>query len=225
MNINLVKLIKKITLGTILIFSATLVWADYYAVTVTNISKGSLFTPLFFATHKAGPTFFALGDTASDELAMLAEGGATGPLADALIATGKVKDTAFTEDVLMPGASVTVKLKAGHHAKYLSMASMILPSNDGFIALQSVKLPKGRKGKTFYSPVYDSGSEENNELCSSIPGPCGGEGYSSDDGEGYIHIHSGIHGVGDLSTADHDWRHVIAKITVKRVWRNDDDDD
>lgn len=45
----------------------------------------------------------------------------------------------------------------------------------------------------------------NDEFCSNIPGPhCGGEGYSVNDGEGYVHIHAGIHGTAELSSADYD---------------------
>ena len=73
------------------------------------------------------------------------------------------------------------------------------------------------------SPAYDAGSEPNDELCAKIPGPaCGGEGGSPDaSGEGYvhihIHIHAGIQGIGDLTSADYDWRNPTARIVIKRV--------
>ena len=35
--------------------------------------------------------------------------------------------------------------------------------------------------------------------------------------EEFIHIHNGIHGVGDLEPADHDWRGGAARITVRRI--------
>jgi len=56
-----------------------------------------------------------------------------------------------------------------------------------------------------------------------IPGPnfveCGGPGKGgvAGGGEGFVHIHSGIHGVGDLKPALRDWNNPMALITVRRV--------
>ena len=54
-----------------------------------------------------------------------------------------------------------------------------------------------------------------------IPGPiCGGAGLSpgeNPDDEGYVHIHRGIHGIGDLNASVYDWRNPVARITVTRV--------
>jgi len=36
-------------------------------------------------------------------------------------------------------------------------------------------------------------------------------------GEGFVHVHSGIQGIADLDAARYDWRNPIAKISVKRV--------
>jgi hypothetical protein len=47
---------------------------------------------------------------------------------------------------------------------------------------------------------------------------CGGEGGSPGVGEGYVHIHTGIHGIGDLLTAAmYDWRNPVAEITIRRT--------
>jgi hypothetical protein len=74
------------------------------------------------------------------------------------------------------------------------------------------------------SPAYDAGSERNDELCASIPGPdffeCGGPGGGSQvEGgeEGFVHVHSGIHGVGDLVPAERDWRNPVARISITRI--------
>jgi hypothetical protein len=75
-----------------------------------------------------------------------------------------------------------------------------------------------------YSVAYDAGSEVNDELCASIPGPdCGGAGAGSPVGgeEGYVHVHTGIHGIGDLDPSERDWRNPVAMITVTRVGKND----
>ena len=73
--------------------------------------------------------------------------------------------------------------------------------------------------QTLSVPGYDAGSEPNDELCASIPDPpCGGEGGSPNaGGEGFAHVQAGIHGIGDLSAADYDWRNPVATIKVERV--------
>ncbi|KPK40095.1 MAG: hypothetical protein AMJ69_03725 [Gammaproteobacteria bacterium SG8_47] len=188
-----------------------------YEVTITNLTRGTLLTPVLVVSHAPGVHMFAVGEAASEELAQLAEGGATQPLQDALMATGKVHDAATTGPI-PAGESVTVELGATHNARYLSLASMMLPTNDGFIALNGVNVSGWGKTQVFHSPGYDAGSELNDEACVNIPGPhCGGEGYNAAGGEGYVHIHAGLHGIGDLIAADHDWRNPVAEISVKRV--------
>jgi len=188
---------------------------DYYLVTITNLTRAESFTPILVASHKRGVHLFELGSAASDELAQLAEGGNTVPLSAMLAANKSVTATSVSTGLLAPGASVTVKVSA-RGAQYISLASMLIPTNDAFFALNNVRV--GEKTKTFYSPAYDAGTEMNDEMCVDIPGPvCGGEGYSPNaSGEGYVHIHSGIHGIGDLSAATYDWRNPVAKITVRR---------
>jgi hypothetical protein len=35
--------------------------------------------------------------------------------------------------------------------------------------------------------------------------------------EEYVHIHSGIHGIGDLDPAEFDWRNPVATIRIQKV--------
>jgi len=92
-----------------------------------------------------------------------------------------------------------------------------------FFALNGAEGPRGDATLTLYSPAYDAGGERNDELCASIPGPffaeCGGPGGGAKvgGGEGYVHIHAGIHGIGDLIPAMRDWRNPVAQITIRRV--------
>ncbi len=204
-----------------LLMSSTAATADgpaSYHVTVTNITNSINFTPILVASHRKGVSLYELGSPASDELTAIAEGGDIAPLSAVLQDDPRVADVQDSGDLLGPGESVTVTVSATHGAHNISMASMMLPTNDGFIALNSVKAP--RHGTvTYYSPGYDAGTEPNDELCISIPGPtCGGEGPSPGaGGEGYVHINRGIHGIGDLAPDVYDWRNAVAKITVSRV--------
>jgi len=71
--------------------------------------------------------------------------------------------------------------------------------------------------------AYDSGTEINDELCASIPGPsfteCGGPGGGGRPGrgEGAITVHNGMHGVGNMNAPLRDWRGPVARVTIVRV--------
>ncbi len=189
-----------------------------YHVTITNITNSINFTPILVTSHRKGVSLYELGTPASDELAAIAEGGDTAPLTAVLEDDPRVADVQNSGDLLGPGQSVTVTVTAKHGASHISLASMMLPTNDGFIALNNVKAPRHGTA-TYYSPGFDAGSEPNDELCISIPGPtCGGEGPSPGaGGEGYVHINRGIHGIGDLAPDVYDWRNSVAKVTITRA--------
>lgn len=189
-----------------------------YKVTITNLTRGTVFTPALVVSHRKGLSIFTEGEAASDELAQLAEGGATGPLQAALVATGKVHGSG-TSGLIFPGTSVSVTVAMDDHARLISFASMMLPTNDGFIGANGIRAPKKKgKEKVVYIVGRDAGSEQNDESCLNIPGPhCGGEGYNTAGGEGYVHIHAGLHGAGDLSVAAYDWRNPVAKVTITRM--------
>jgi len=195
------------------------VFADQtYQVTITNVTRGISFTPILAITHKAGSPLFELGSPASDELAAIAEGGDTTPFKNKLLASGMAMDATSSAGLLAPGASVSLTLTGNDDFDYVTVASMLLPTNDGFIAVNGMKLPDGNKKVMVYSPAYDAGSENNDESCASIPGPhCGGEAFSAGQGEGFVHIHAGIKGIADLDAAKYDWRNPVAKISITRV--------
>jgi hypothetical protein len=194
-----------------------------FEVTITNITKGEIFTPIMVASHGPGIKLFTLGKSADVELEMLAEGGDTGPLSGRLAGAGAL-DVVTTGDVLPPGQSVTVHVRTNPGNDRVSVAAMLVPTNDAFFAINGVQGPRPFRSRTFMSPAYDAGTEINDEMCVSIPGPpfvCSGEGYNSENGEGYVYIHSGIHGIADLSAANHDWNNPVAEITIRQVSHED----
>ena len=204
-------------------FSAAVVQAGHkegmYAVTITNLTRGETFTPIMVATHTKGTHVFQLGAAASSELSAIAEGGDFGPLSTQLTESGVAYDIASNGALLAPGASTTIMVKMADDFDHVTVTSMMIPTNDGFVAVNGVKGPKNKHTRVVMSPAYDAGSEPNDELCANIPGPtCGGQGPSPDaNGEGYVHIHGGIHGIGDLTSADYDWRNPAARIVIKRM--------
>jgi hypothetical protein len=84
-------------------------------------------------------------------------------------------------------------------------------TNDCFVAINGLEL---EVGQVFTGPGYDSGSEENNENCNSVPGPaCAAinpNNQADGNGEGYVHVHRGFFGVGTdvppLRANRYDWR-------------------
>jgi hypothetical protein len=190
-----------------------------YEVTITNVTKGQSFTPVLAVTHKTDIALFTVGEPASSELAILAESGNIAPLQGLLESFPEsVLDTNTNGALLMPGDSVTIPITGSVHYDHLSFAAMLIPTNDSFVAVNSLALPK--KGSTsLYAWAFDAGSEINDELCANIPGPfCMGEGASpSEDGEGYVFIANGVHGVGDLDEAEFDWNNPVAYVVIRQV--------
>jgi hypothetical protein len=187
-----------------------------YEVSITNITPGQAFTPVLAATHSPDIRLFRLGEAAIEELELLAENGMTAPLEDLLLASGKAQDTSGTGGLLLPGETMSFEIQGSRRYGHLSLAAMLLPTHDNFVALDAIPLPK--QAVTVYAKGYDAGTEANVELCDHIPGPpCFGTNEPDDSGEGFVHIGSGIHGVGELDPAVHDWNNPVARITVRRV--------
>lgn len=191
-----------------------------YEVTITNITKGQTFTPILASTHKADIAYFEAGGEASPELGLLAEDGATGPLEDLLLShPDLVSSTASNGALLHPGESVTIEIDAERGFNRLSFAAMLIPTNDTFVALNSVSLPRKGHYSTHVVPAYDAGTEPNDENCAHIPGPvCGGVGASPEaGGEGFVHIANGMHGIGDLAPETYDWRNPVARVSIEAL--------
>jgi hypothetical protein len=196
-----------------------------YKVTITNLTRGQVFTPSIVLNHKQDVRLFTPGAPASKSLATLAESGNTDPLSMMMLMNPGVADIKTSDGLLYPGESTTVMLDRTEGFPYISLAAMMIPTNDGFISLNGVMAPQGDKSVMYLSPAYDAGSEENNEKCKNIPGPfCGGAGVSEEDGEGYVHIHAGIHGITNVPEDVFDWRNPVARIVIQRVHDDDNDD-
>lgn len=190
-----------------------------YEITVTNVTPGQPIAAVMATTHRAGISFFHAGGAPSAELASLAEAGNGHPMAEKLRATVGVRDARVATTGIPPGGTSTLTITAYDEKDRFSLGAMLGNTNDAFVALDDVALPRGEGMLTYVAPAYDAGSETNDESCSTVPGPaCGGAALSPEDsGEGFVHIHNGIHGNGGLSAAMHDWRNPVATITVKRV--------
>ena len=123
-------------------------------------------------------------------------------------------------------------LSGGRGGDYLSIASMLICTNDGFTGVDSVRLPRHvGESSTYFSAGYDAGTEMNTEDFADMVPPCQGlVGISSDDagtGEsnsdlaenGVIGLHPGIAGLegGDLLAAEHGWVDPAVMVFVERI--------
>lgn len=189
-----------------------------YKVTITNLTRGQILSPPVVISHGGNFHLFTAGNPATPRLAALAEDADTGPLTDHLKTLPSVFDYKVANDVIMPGSSATIRINTKKGFRLISVAAMLVTTNDAFMAVRGVYANQWRKVNVD-AHAYDAGSEVNSELCDFIPGPpCGNGGIRNPEGaEGYVHIHAGIHGIGDLEPEEFDWRNPVATVMVRRV--------
>jgi len=189
-----------------------------YKVTITNLTRGQILSPPVVISHSSKYHLFTAGSPATPGLEDLAEDANTGPLTDYLKTLPSVFDYEVAADAILPGSSATVRVNTKKGFRLISALAMLVTTNDAFMAAQGVQTSRWRK-VVVEADAYDAGSEVNSELCEFIPGPpCGNGSVRDTEGaEGYVYIHSGIHGIGDLEPGEFDWRNPVATITVRRV--------
>ena len=207
--------------------------ADYH-VTVYNLTSGQPFTPPLFATHQGSVELFRVGVAASEGIREIAENGNLGPALAALGDDAKVAEVfvaiAGDPPPLMPGASVSFHIGAERGARFVSFASMLICTNDGFTGLDGLKLPQQLGDSVeVYAGAYDAGTEINTEDFADIVPPCQGLiGVGSEDPGtgmsdpalaqgGVIAHHPGLVGGNDLLPGVHGWTDPVAKIVIERV--------
>ncbi len=236
-------------LGYLLLLVAGLAHADddktrNYEVTITNLTAGQPFTPPVLLTHSNQTGIFTLGGAASPEIQAIAENGDNGPLLTLLAVDLQVHDVIAGSAPIVPAhdpggtgfaSSATFTIAARGKSKFLSFASMLICTNDGFTGLDTIKLPKRKHTVTVFSVAYEARTETNTEDFVDIVPPCQGLiGVSSaDEGtgmsnpalaeDGVVIPHAGIVGGVDLVPAVHGWHDPVAKIMIKRVDHDDDD--
>lgn len=211
------KLFTIATLGFLSITTANAGDMRQYDVSITNATTHHVFTPVLIATHKKNLSLFNIGEAASEGLALQAETGDPSLLQAETQSHYGVTDTVIG-GFIPYGQTATYSISADKRSR-LSLTTMLATTNDGFAGLNSVILP--RKSVTYYAYVYDAGSEANNEDCAFIPGPpCAPDSGNSRDtagAEGFVSIHNGIYGHGNLNQQQLDWRGPVAVITITRT--------
>jgi len=195
-----------------------------YRVTVENLTENQTLTPAVVATHSREVAVYRRARPASPGLQQLAENGGVPVLAEELGGVAGVSDVQVAgAEPIAPGASVEVLISADPGAWRLSLAAMLICTNDGFAGISKIGLP-GRLGdaRVAYGIGYDAGTEINTEAYVDLVPPCDGLGQSGASDpllaeNGVVRRHRGIKGVGDLTVKDHGWDDPVVKVTVERV--------
>jgi len=204
-------------------------------IKITNLTNGIYFTPLMIAAHNANTHLFQAGDVASANVQAMAEGGVTSGLAMFAQSMGAdvIEDAA--NGLLGPTTSATINLTNSGSNNFLSLTAMMLPTNDGFVGLDSLQIPTAPGTYTYFLNAYDAGTEANDELITGggaigvagIPADPGadagngGTGVSMIDNNTHIHIHRGTlgdtdlnGGISDLDSRIHRWLNPVAQIQI-----------
>jgi hypothetical protein len=202
----------------------------WYDVTISNLTTGQPLSPGVVLTHSKNLSLFEAGAAASDGIRFIAESGDPSTAAAELSGVVGVADLETTSaPVGIVGgsafpSSLTVRIWARGDANRLSLALMLICTNDGFTGLDGVQLPGGFDPVSWDTPAYDAGTEINTEADGDIVPPCfaltstpgtGGGGHT--DQGGVIALHPGILGGAVLVPSVHGWSGPIARITVQRV--------
>jgi hypothetical protein len=211
-------------------------------ITVENLApqNGNFLTPVWVGFHDGGFDLYDRGAPASSALERLAEDGSTDPISDAfsLMGAGTLQGTIFGPNIppIAPGETTSAIFTLNENlasSRYFSYASMIIPSNDAFIAngnplAHQIFDGSGKfLGANFIvlgSQVLDAGTEVNDE----IPANTAFLGQTVPDTgtpeNGTVEIHPGfILGGSILSTpqfANADFKaagYQVARIQVEKV--------
>ncbi len=210
-----------------------------FTVNVINLTRGSSFTPILIAAHPAANRLFTSGTTASASLQEMAEGGSVTALDNDLTALNAITET--NPGLLNAGSNtgaIALNTDATPANTNLSVVAMILPSNDGFIGLNSITIPTEPGTYIYNVNAYDAGTEANDEVRGSgVPGVAGfpvppsspvdtssgngGTGIPGATVEGFVHIHRNVlgdtdatGGVSDIDSTVHRWLNPVARVVV-----------
>tara|TARA_R110001592_G_scaffold100022_1_gene284327 strand:- start:4241 stop:4954 length:714 start_codon:yes stop_codon:yes gene_type:complete len=229
------KRINALLSASVIAFASSTVMAQDLSITVTNLTQGLYFTPILTSAHVSDNHIFMAGTTATAELQAMAEGGDISGLVSILSNADANTSENPAGGLLAPSMSTTYTLTNDSANTHLSMTAMILPSNDGFVGLDSWKIPTEAGTYTINLNAYDAGTEANNELVNGggavgvlgIPAAPGGDsgtngmGVTDTESNTMIHIHRGSlgddvmdGGKSDLNNSIHRWLNPVAKLTI-----------
>ena len=180
--------------------------------------EGNFLTPVWVAFHDGSFDIFDEGGIASAGLESIAEDGATGTLGAEFEAsgTGSAHATVISGGEIppfAPGASnaMTFALDgASPLSRYLSFASMVIPSNDAFVANGDPMAMEifdeagnfvGAEIIILGTQVWDAGTEVNDEVPANTAFLEQAAPDTGDDEGGTVQLHQGFMAEGNVLTA------------------------
>ena len=205
-------------------------------ISFTNLTHGNHFTPLIFSAHTTDQYIFSINTSASTSLQAMAEGGDISGLVNDLSAVNADINANPHDGLMAPGQSVNLTLSTQEINTHLSIAAMILPTNDGFVGLDSLSIPTEAGTYTYYLNGYDAGTEVNDEIVNGgdapgapgIPGDplgqsgTGASGVTNAENNTNIHIHRGVigdtdanGGISDIDSRVHRWLNPVARLVIE----------
>ena len=210
--------------------------ATDFNVEIINLTNGIWFTPFVIAAHPEGTNLFTVGQPASASLQAMAEGGDIAGLVSDLQAVGATIVENPAGGLLMPAMSANADMNTDATSNVeLSIAGMLLPTNDAFAGLNAITIPTDPGTYVFNLPAYDAGTEANDELITGGGAPgaagipadpgglagAGGTGAATADANSNVHIHrntlgdtNATGGVSDLDSTVHRWLNPVVRIVV-----------
>ncbi len=205
-------------------------------IKLTNLTQGLHFTPILITAHSSENNLFTTATPASTALQTMAEGGNIEPLITEATAANSDMVANPAEGLLAPTSSTMASLTTSDGNNYLSLTAMLLPTNDGFVGLDSWMIPSEAGTYTIYLNAYDAGTEANDERVVDGSGALGtpgipaapggnagmnGSGVTSSEVNTMVHIHPGNigdddldAGISDLNNTVHRWLNPVAMLTV-----------
>ncbi|WP_440876118.1 spondin domain-containing protein [Thalassotalea sp. PLHSN55] len=214
---------------------STFTSAQQLEISITNLTQGLIYTPILVGAHTSDVSLFNVGEAASAELQAMAEGGDISGLATMLTTASADIVENPASGMLMPGTSTTTSLMTADTNTHLSITTMLLPTNDGFVGLNAWPIPTEAGTYTVMVNAYDAGTEANDEIVNGggmpgvpgIPGAPGGDagtggtGVTTTEANETVHIHRGslgdddlTGGKSDLDSSVHRWLNPVARVTV-----------
>lgn len=226
-------------LGLVSFCAFSVVNAAELEIQVQNLMHGTYVGGLVVAAHASGTKIFQVGMPASLSLQKLAEGGNFADVSADLKAAGANVLDNPAAGPLAPGKlsnKFTLMTTGGNN--FLSLAGMIVPTNDGFLAANAIAIPTAKGEYVYMLNAYDAGTEANNELRGAadagMPGHLGmpvapfleadvghnGTGVAT-TAEGFVHIHRGVigddnpmGGKSDIDMMSQRWLNPIARLVI-----------
>jgi hypothetical protein len=177
-----------------------------FTITVTNNSDMTaypgLFTPVLWATHNPTASLFTAGEMASAELESLAEDGDASALLAVLNASPDVGAAGIAGAApIAPGSSEVFSVMLDNDHRYLSLASMLVNSNDTFAAFgpEGIELldemGQPRSDEDIAADIeahfmaWDAGTEHNQAGAAGPDQPLhGGPDTGADEGDGTVRV-------------------------------------